>query len=104
MISTLFIVLFWRVVAIVTVSLSLSYTYEYLFKYKSLKSIPGPFLAKISKFWLFRQALKDTSVTGVQNLHRKYGKLVRLEPNHVSIDDLEAMSQIYSYGNGMEKP
>ncbi|KAF2836261.1 putative benzoate 4-monooxygenase [Patellaria atrata CBS 101060] len=35
--------------------------------------------------------------------HRKYGKLVRIQPNHVSIADPNAIQIIYGHGNGFLK-
>lgn len=35
--------------------------------------------------------------------HKKYGTLVRIAPNHVSVADAEAIPVIYGHGNGFLK-
>jgi len=36
-------------------------------------------------------------------MHRKYGPVVRIAPNHVSIADPDALNEIYAHGNGALK-
>ena len=35
--------------------------------------------------------------------HKKYGKLVRIQPDHVSVADPDAIGVIYAHGNGFLK-
>ncbi len=35
--------------------------------------------------------------------HKKYGKFVRIQPNHVSIADADAIQIVYGHGNGFLK-
>lgn len=39
----------------------------------------------------------------VHEAHAKYGKLVRIQPHHVSIADADAIPQVYGHGNGFLK-
>lgn len=39
----------------------------------------------------------------VDELHHKMGPLVRIQPNHVSVADEEAIAIIYGHGNGFLK-
>jgi benzoate 4-monooxygenase len=39
----------------------------------------------------------------VDEAHKKYGKLVRIQPDHVSIADADAIQIIYAHGNGFLK-
>lgn len=39
----------------------------------------------------------------MDDLHKKYGKVVRIQPNHVSIADDSAIPIIYGHGNGFLK-
>jgi benzoate 4-monooxygenase len=39
----------------------------------------------------------------VDEAHKKYGKLVRIQPNHVSIADASAIPIVYGHGNGFLK-
>lgn len=69
----------------------------------SIRSIPAPFPAAFSNLWLLWQARKGTRYLAVHEAHKKYGTLVRIQPNHVSIADAEAIPQIYGHGNGFLK-
>jgi len=79
---------------------------EYLrdpYEYNSPESIPGPWIAKLSYVWLARKAALGNRSGEVHELHRKYGKLVRIAPNHISIAEPEALYIIYAHVNGGSK-
>lgn len=38
-----------------------------------LKGIPGPFLAKISRWWIFRLEMRGNPHMEILDLHRKHG-------------------------------
>ncbi|KAJ5915766.1 hypothetical protein N7454_010907 [Penicillium verhagenii] len=67
-----------------------------------LCKIPGPFLAKLSRFWLFALEIKGTQHLEIHSLHRKYantrgsGPMMRISPNEVSFNDIEASDIIYA--------
>ncbi|KAL1603567.1 hypothetical protein SLS60_005155 [Paraconiothyrium brasiliense] len=69
----------------------------------SIRAIPGPLAAKFSNLWLLYQARRGRRYLAVHNAHKKYGTLVRIAPNHVSIADAEAIPVIYGHGNGFLK-
>lgn len=69
----------------------------------SIRSIPGPFAAKFSNLWLLYQARRGRRYLAVHEAHKKYGTLVRIAPNHVSVADAEAIPVIYGHGNGFLK-
>ena len=60
-----------------------------------LRSIPGPFLASISKLWIFNQQRGYQRQKVDINLHKKYGPIVRVAPNEVSVSSPEALRKIY---------
>jgi hypothetical protein len=60
-----------------------------------LSSIPGPFEAKLSRSWMVRQIRSGQMHHTIMNLHKKYGSLVRVAPNEVSVTDPDAVKQIY---------
>lgn len=62
-----------------------------------LSHIPGPFIASISNFWKIRAAWRETMPQENIALHRKYGPLVRIGPNMISVDDPSAISTIYGF-------
>ncbi|KAL8946003.1 MAG: hypothetical protein Q9222_007538 [Ikaeria aurantiellina] len=69
----------------------------------SLHSIPGPFLARFSNLWLLYQARGGRRYLAVDEAHKKYGSLVRIQPDHVSIADPSAIPIIYSHTGGWTK-
>jgi benzoate 4-monooxygenase len=68
-----------------------------------LRDIPGPFFAKFTRLWLLLQARQGKRYLSVDEAHKKYGKLVRIQPDHVSVADESAIQDIYGHGNGFLK-
>lgn len=60
-----------------------------------LRRVPGPFLASLTDipraFWVWTRHAHETHIA----LHRKYGKLVRLGPNMVSVSNALEVDKIY---------
>ncbi|KAJ5528289.1 Benzoate 4-monooxygenase [Penicillium frequentans] len=68
-----------------------------------LRDIPSPSFAAFTNFWLFLQTRQGKRYLSVDQAHAKYGKLVRISPNQVSIADDEAIVAVYGHGNGFLK-
>ncbi|KAJ3895324.1 cytochrome P450 monooxygenase [Lentinula edodes] len=66
-------------------------------------SIPGPRTAALSDLWLGYHSAKGHRSEVVHALHEKYGRIVRIAPNHVSIASPDALQTIYAHGNGALK-
>lgn len=60
-----------------------------------LSSIPGPFNASLSKWWLVRHTWRGDFHRQILRLHSIHGPLVRTGPNEVSIADPVALKRIY---------
>lgn len=60
-----------------------------------LRGIPGPFAARFTRSWYYRQLSSGKSRWVEIDLHRRYGPVVRLAPNQYSIDSLEVAKQLY---------
>lgn len=75
----------------------------YFTTYAHLKHIPGPFLAKFSNVWLASGARQGQKFAWVDWAHRKYGKVVRVGFNHVSVATPEGLRVVYAHGNGFLK-
>lgn len=73
------------------------------FKNKSIRDIPGVWIAAFSNLWLLYQCRKGKRYIAVDEAHKKYGPLVRIQPNHVSVADDQAINSIYGHGNGFLK-
>ncbi|KAG4071074.1 hypothetical protein HA402_002746 [Bradysia odoriphaga] len=70
---------------------------------KNIRDIPGPTIAAFSNLWLLYQCRKGKRFIAVDEAHKKYGTLVRIQPNHVSVADDQAINSIYGHGNGFLK-
>jgi benzoate 4-monooxygenase len=78
------------------------YLVPYLKKWR-YTDIPSPSFAAFSNFWLLLKARSGGRFNAVHDAHKKYGKMVRIAPNHVSIADDSAIQAIYGHGNGFFK-
>ena len=73
------------------------------FRSWSLRRIPAPFPAAFSNLWLMYQCRRGSRYLAVDRAHKRYGKMVRIQPNHISIADPDAIQIIYGHGNGFLK-
>lgn len=73
-------------------------------KYRSvLRDIPGPTIAAYTKLWRLYDVRKGQAHRTAIELHRKYGPLVRIGPNHVSVADSKEIANIYGLKTGFTK-
>ncbi|KAG8763171.1 hypothetical protein FRC11_005709 [Ceratobasidium sp. 423] len=63
----------------------------------------GPWLASLSNWWLSGHANSGRHCESLHRLHEKYGKFVRIGPNHISIADPDALEVVYGHSNGLLK-
>ncbi|UPK97402.1 hypothetical protein LCI18_008337 [Fusarium solani-melongenae] len=68
-----------------------------------LRRVPGPFLARYTRLWLFKETYRGTFPKTNVELHKKHGPIVRIAPNECSIDDPAAVKLIYGSGKGFVK-
>ncbi|KAH6715260.1 cytochrome P450 oxidoreductase [Leptodontidium sp. MPI-SDFR-AT-0119] len=68
-----------------------------------LRSIPGPFWARFTRWWKFIEIYRGEFEKTNIELHRRYGPVVRISPNEYSIDDPEATKEIYGLGSHFVK-
>ncbi|KAK2690182.1 hypothetical protein QWA68_010903 [Fusarium oxysporum] len=69
----------------------------------STRRLPGPITAKLSSFWLASQCQKVRRSKEVLKLHQKHGDFVQIAPNYVSINNPDAIQQIYGHKTGFVK-
>lgn len=76
----------------------------YLLQNRSLSDIPAasPWAA-LTRFWLVREARFGRRYLAVDKAHKIHGDFVRIQPNHVSIANVNAINAIYGHGNGFLK-
>ncbi|EXK36238.1 hypothetical protein FOMG_09433 [Fusarium oxysporum f. sp. melonis 26406] len=67
----------------------------YLLGNGSLRHVPGPWYCKVSNIPLSIYEILCRRSDIILDLHKKYGPVVQIAPNEVSVADLEATKQIY---------
>lgn len=70
----------------------------YRTSFHPLAGTPGPKLAKISGLWRSWRFLRGTWHEDVLELHRRYGRIVRIAPNELSIVDQTINQKLYGRG------
>lgn len=88
---------------VLLVGVVLYYLVPYFVTYSALRKIPSPFPAQFTDFWLLSVCRRGNRYERVDELHKKLGPVVRIQPNHVSICDDAAIPTIYGHGNGFLK-
>ena len=68
-----------------------------------LGQIPGPFLARFSDAWRFIDACRGHREQTILRLHEKYGMVVRLGPNCVSVADPAAIELVLGLKTNLDK-
>ncbi|KAJ8085498.1 hypothetical protein PM082_004316 [Marasmius tenuissimus] len=59
-----------------------------------LANIPGPMLFKITKFWRMYIFVTGRQHLALKALHDRYGPIIRIGPNDISVNDLESVRSI----------
>ncbi|KAI0177254.1 cytochrome P450 CYP570A1 [Pestalotiopsis sp. NC0098] len=75
---------------LVVLSAALGVVYRIVVTYnewQQLRHIPGPFFARFTRFWLVSHILKGYYIDLLVELHEKYGPVVVLAPDFVSLSD-----------------
>lgn len=86
------------------IGLVVYYLFPYFVTYRHLRRIPAPFPAQFTNLWLLCVCRRGNRYATVDRVHRQLGPVVRIQPNHVSINDDEAIQAVYGHGNGFLKP
>ncbi|THU80148.1 cytochrome P450 [Dendrothele bispora CBS 962.96] len=60
--------------------------------------IPGPFVAKFTNLWEVYHARLGQRYMAVHKAHQRYGPIIRLAPNHISIADFAAIPILHGSG------
>lgn len=81
-------------IALFPVYLAVCVLYQLCFS--PLKSIPGPWYAAISDFWLITHIVRLQQCKTVQDLFETYGPVVRIGPNKVAFCDATSTKSVYT--------
>lgn len=69
----------------------------------ALRSIPGPFLASITRIWIFqKQSTFQRPLIDI-DLHKKYGPIVRVSPEEVMVSSPKSFRRIYGMGRRLSR-
>ncbi|KAK6955882.1 hypothetical protein Daesc_003528 [Daldinia eschscholtzii] len=79
------------------------YVHSYLVTNGHLRRVPAPFPAQFTNLWLLYACRRGRRYLVVDKVHKKLGPVVRIQPNHVSVADDDAIQVIYGHGNGFLK-
>jgi hypothetical protein len=71
--------------------------------FHSLSQFPGPLVASFTNLWKIYQIYQGKFEYTLLDLHRKYGNVVRIGPNHVDVSDGTALKDIYGTSNSFPK-
>ncbi|KAI8632604.1 trichothecene C-15 hydroxylase [Xylariaceae sp. FL1651] len=69
-----------------------------------LKSLPGPLLWRVSRVPWFISAQRGVLPYRILEFHKKYGKIIRIAPDEISVTDPVAWKEFYGYKPGGEFP
>lgn len=83
----------------------LGYTFKTtIARYRSpLSKLPGPWHSRYTNLVLRFHILSGRRIFYVDDLHKKYGDVVRIAPNEVAVADIAGVSQIHKIGSGFLK-
>ncbi|KAL6702363.1 hypothetical protein ACN47E_003301 [Coniothyrium glycines] len=68
-----------------------------------LSKVPGPFVARWTRYYLAYQILSGNRMQYIDSLHRKYGPVVRVSPLEVAINDPAGVRSIQKTSGGFDK-
>ncbi|GAA98292.1 uncharacterized protein L969DRAFT_46843 [Mixia osmundae IAM 14324] len=83
--------------------LAASYILPYYWDTYDLRKHPGPITARFSTFWLAYYARHGQRYRAVHAAHQRYGRIVRIAPNQLSIADADALPVVYGHSTGTLK-
>jgi hypothetical protein len=90
----------WMLTAVVALLFIIA-SYRLLFH--PLAHVPGPFLAKLTGLWRDAGYRRGKWHDEILQIHKRYGRVVRIAPNEVSIVDEWAMKNLYGHGHNAPK-
>ena len=65
-------------------------------RYNALRRIPGPLVASFSNLWKVKAVYNEEMHTRDIAVHEKYGPVVRIGPNHVSVSSPESFYKVHA--------
>ncbi|KIX92471.1 uncharacterized protein Z520_11791 [Fonsecaea multimorphosa CBS 102226] len=75
----------------------------YRLYFHPLAAYPGPLLGRVTHWYGVYHASRGDNHLNVYNLHKKYGEIVRIAPNLVTINNAQAIKDIYGVNRNVQK-
>lgn len=75
----------------------------FLYNLSLLRSIPGPFLARLTDLWRLLVVKRGDAHETHVKLHKKYGNIVRIGPRCVSLSGSQAIQAVYAISQKLDK-
>ena len=66
--------------------------------------IPGPWLARLTQWYLRLFELLDRRQQFIESVHKKHGSVVQLAPRTVSINSIKGLQEVYSVARKFDRP
>ncbi|GAP90439.1 putative cytochrome p450 [Rosellinia necatrix] len=97
---------FPKVAAIIFIGFTVAVFYRVFYRLHlhPLSSLPGPILWRATRIPWFIQSQKGALPYRVLDLHKRYGKVIRIAPDEVSVMDPAAWKEFYAHKPGGEFP
>jgi hypothetical protein len=73
------------------------------YRYWRLKNVPGPFMASLTDFWMLKAQYFGPILPTLSRLHLRYGNVVRIGPNRVSLSSASHVKTIYTVRGEFQK-
>lgn len=68
-----------------------------------LKSVPGPWYSRFTNLVLKQAVTGGRRIFYIDDMHTKYGSVVRISPNEVAVSDVEGFRQIHAVSSKFRK-
>jgi hypothetical protein len=78
-------------------------TVVYRVLFHPLTGIPGPRIAAVTGLWRSYRYAQGTWHDDILKVHKKYGRVVRIAPDEVSVVDASVVKQLFSHGTSALK-
>ncbi|OJJ98164.1 hypothetical protein ASPACDRAFT_80291 [Aspergillus aculeatus ATCC 16872] len=86
--------MFVGVIAVLLALLASAYTFR---QYAYLNWVLGPFISRISSWWHLYLRTSPHDGRKLSELHARYGRIVRLGPDRISVSDPDIIAQLYQF-------
>ncbi|VEU20418.1 DEKNAAC101372 [Brettanomyces naardenensis] len=84
-----------RTTSIIVAAFLIFYGLIYPLLFHPLAKIPGPTICALTGYWILYKSWSEQRNHYVDDLHKRYGSIVRVGPNEVDISDSDYLKEVY---------